>query len=68
MGALKGLMAIAGIVAMMMGALFLLQGLGIVRWPSDSFMVGDRDWVLYGAMIALAGGLTVSLANRNPRR
>ena len=68
MGALKGLMAIAGIVAMMMGALFLLQGLGIVRWPSDSFMVCDRDWVLYGAMIALAGGLTVSLANRNPRR
>ena len=46
MGALKGLMAIVGIVAMMMGALFLLQGLGIVRWPSDSFMGGDRDWVL----------------------
>ncbi|WP_428679466.1 hypothetical protein [Sphingopyxis sp.] len=68
MGALKGIMAVAGIVAMMMGTLFLLQGLGIVRWPSDSFMVGDRNWVLYGAMIALAGGVLVSFANRKPDR
>jgi hypothetical protein len=68
MGALKGLLAIAGIVAMMMGALFLLQGLGLVRWPEDSFMVGDRSWVLYGAMIALAGGLLVSISNRKPPR
>lgn len=67
MGAVKGIMAIVGIVAAMMGALFMFQGLGIIRWPSDSFMVGDRTWVLYGAMIALAGGLLVSLANRKPK-
>lgn len=66
MGALKGIAAIVGIVAAMMGSLFLLQGLGVVRWPSDSFMVGNRDWVLYGAIIALAGGLLVALANRRP--
>lgn len=67
MGAVKGILAIVGIVAAMMGTLFALQGLGIIRWPSDSFMVGDRTWVAYGAMIALGGGLLVSLANRKPK-
>ncbi|MBL0928759.1 MAG: hypothetical protein IBJ15_01345 [Alphaproteobacteria bacterium] len=68
MGALKGIMAMVGIAAAMMGALFMFQGLGIVRWPSDSFMIGDRNWVAYGLMIALAGGLMILFANRPPER
>lgn len=67
MGAFKGIMAIVGIAAAMAGALFIFQGLGVVRWPSDSFMINDRNWVAYGAMITLAGGLLTLFANRPPR-
>lgn len=67
MGALKGIMAIVGVAAAMMGAPFMFQGLGIVRWPSDSFMVGDRTWVGYGALVAIAGGILTLLAGRRPK-
>lgn len=67
MGALKGLMAMVGIAAVMMGALFMLQGLDIVRWPSSSFMLGDRNWVGYGALIVMGGGALLLLASRQSK-
>jgi len=67
MGAAKGIIAVIGIAAIMMGGLFMLQGLDIVRWPSSSFMLGDRNWVGYGALIAIAGGGLLLLANRGSK-
>ena len=64
---MKGIAATVGIAATMMGGLFMFQGLGIIRWPSDSFMVGNRDWVGYGALIALVGGALVLFANRRSK-
>ena len=34
---------------------FALQGAGVVHWPRESFMLGNRDWVEYGIVIALIG-------------
>ena len=43
------------------GVLFALQGAGIVRWPAESLMVGARDWIEYGIVIAMIGvGLMVA--------
>lgn len=44
-----------GILMVLCGALFTMQGLGIVRWPADSFMVGVSDWVWRGGLLALGG-------------
>lgn len=65
MGALKGIMAIVGIAAILMGGLWILQGLDIVRWPSSSFMLGDTTWTRNGAVLAVVGALLVWFARRS---
>ncbi|AJA10191.1 Putative membrane protein [Sphingopyxis fribergensis] len=67
MGAIKGILVIVGVAAVMVGSLFMFQGLGIVRWPSTSFMIDDRAWVGYGSLVVLAGGVLLFLANRPPK-
>ena len=64
MGALKGIMAIVGIAAILVGGLWILQGLDIVHWPESSFMLGDRVWTRNGAVLAIVGGLLVWFARK----
>lgn len=50
-------MAIAGLMAFS-GLFWALQGLGIIMWPPESFMLADRTWTLYGLIwAALWAGL-----------
>ena len=49
------ILLLLGVVLTAGGALFALQGAGIVRWPAESFMVGTRDWIEYGIVIAMIG-------------
>jgi hypothetical protein len=56
----RTLSGIAGVVLLAFGALFLLQGMGVIRWPADSFMIDNRVWITRGAILALVGaGLIV---------
>ena len=64
MGALKGLMAVVGVAAILMGALWILQGLDIVRWPASSFMLGDVTWTRNGAVLAVVGVVLVWFARK----
>ena len=64
MGALKGIMAIVGIAAIMMGGLWILQGLDTVRWPASSFMLGDITWTRNGAALAVVGVALLWFARR----
>jgi hypothetical protein len=52
---IKALLMIAGVLALLMGLLWIGQGLGIVRWPASSFMIDMRPWALRGAALALVG-------------
>ena len=42
-----------GVVMIAMGSVWILQGLDLAF--RVGFMVGDRHWVLYGAILALLG-------------
>jgi hypothetical protein len=42
-----------GVVLIGMGTIWILQGLNLAF--RVGFMVGDRHWVLYGAIVALLG-------------
>jgi hypothetical protein len=53
-----------GVLAVAAGALFAAQGLGYVRWPAESFMIGQTDWIYYGAAIAIAGLALIMAARR----
>lgn len=59
MGALKAVMAVVGVAALLMGGLWMLQGLDIIRWPASSFMLGDTTWTRNGAILAAAGAALV---------
>ncbi|WP_448664941.1 hypothetical protein ACG3SL_09785 [Sphingomonas sp. CJ20] len=58
------ILTLAGIVALAFGVLFLLQGLGVVRWPSSSFMIDSRTWVVRGGSLAVLGAILLVAARR----
>jgi hypothetical protein len=58
------LLLIVGIVAVLVGLLWIGQGLGIIMWPASSFMLDQRPWVLRGAALALAGAVAIWRARR----
>jgi len=61
---MKALLTGAGIIVLLSGLLFAGQGSGLIRWPAESFMISETDWVYYGAGIALAGLLLIVVARR----
>nr|WP_206376969.1 hypothetical protein [Sphingomonas sp. G-3-2-10] len=53
-------MTFAGILAVIFGLIFMLQGLGVIRYPASSFMVDNSVWVMRGGIIAALGALLVA--------
>jgi hypothetical protein len=64
--AMRTLLMILGIAAVLMGLLWIGQGLGIVQWPASSFMIDQRPWVARGAVLAVVGAALI-LASRARR-
>ena len=48
-------MRIVGILALLIGLLWIGQGTGIVAWPQSSFMISQIQWAGYGAALAGLG-------------
>jgi hypothetical protein len=55
---------LVGVLGLAAGLLFTGQGLGYVRWPAESFMIGQTNWVYYGGAIAILGLLLIMVARR----
>jgi uncharacterized membrane protein len=58
-----GLFAV-GIVAVLIGLLWIGQGTGMVNWPRSSFMISQVQWAYYGAALAVAGLIVIWRARR----
>jgi hypothetical protein len=66
---LRGLLLVLGVLLALAGGLWTLQGLGIVMWPAESFMLADRTWAINGAITVLVGLGLIWLSRRlRPRR
>ena len=61
---MKTALLILGIAAVLMGLLWIGQGLGIIMWPASSFMLDQRPWATRGALLAVAGIVLIILARR----
>ena len=61
---MKIVMLIVGVVALLMGLLWIGQGFGFVMWPSSSFMIQQKIWALWGTLLALIGVLLIWRARR----
>ena len=64
MAALRIIMLVVGTLAVLMGLLWLGQGLGIVRWPASSFMIDVTAWAVRGCVLAVGGALMIYYAGR----
>ena len=61
---MKTPLLIAGILALLMGLLWIGQGLGYIHWPASSFMLDQRPWATRGAVLAAVGVLLIVLSRR----
>ena len=61
---MKTLVRIIAMVLIVFGILWSLQGLGILMWPPQSFMLAQREWGLYGAIVAGLGALLLVVSGR----
>jgi len=46
---------VLGILALLMGLLWIGQGTGTINWPQSSFMIRQIEWAYYGAALAIVG-------------
>ena len=65
MGLVRMLIMVIAVLAVVFGLFFMCQGLGLIMWPADSFMLAQRQWVYNGAIIAAVGLIAVVLLRRS---
>jgi len=53
-----------GLLALLIGLLWIGQGTGFVAWPRSSFMIRQVQWAYYGAALAVVGLVLMWLARR----
>ena len=57
--------SLLGVLLVCMGGVWILQGLDLAF--RVGFMVGDKHWVVYGALLALVGVAQVVWSNTRQR-
>ena len=62
--ALRSVLAMIGLALVLAGGLWTLQGLRLVMWPAESFMLADRQWAINGAVTVAVGILLLWLSRR----
>lgn len=60
----RAILLVLGVLALLMGLLWIGQGLGYIHWPASSFMLDQRPWADRGAALAVAGLLLILFARR----
>ena len=58
------LLTILGVLMVLMGGLWIGQGLNIIKWPETSFMIGVPQWSWNGMGLAIAGLVLIWLSRR----
>lgn len=61
---LKTMLIVFGILAFLVGLLWMGQGTGYIRWPASSFMIDMSEWTIRGAGLAVAGLVAILIARR----
>lgn len=57
-------LCILGLLAILIGLLWIGQGTGVFPYPASSFMIDQTPWIIYGALLAVAGLVVLFAARR----
>lgn len=52
---MKKLFMLIGVIAFLLGLLWIGQGLGYINWPAGTQMINDQKWAMYGGVLAVVG-------------
>ena len=63
-GTFRFVCQVFGFALALSGGLWSLQGFGVIGWPTDSFMLGQSQWGLYGLVTFAAGAGLLWLSRR----
>jgi uncharacterized membrane protein len=55
---------ILGVLMVLMGCLWIGQGLNIIKWPATSFMIGVPQWSWNGMFLAIGGAVLIWWSRR----
>ncbi|MBR1220338.1 hypothetical protein JQ557_20220 [Bradyrhizobium sp. U87765 SZCCT0131] len=55
---------VLGVLALIVGAIWIGQGTGVFPYPATSFMVRQTPWAFYGGGLVLVGIVLLGLARR----
>jgi len=61
---MRAAVTIFGILVLLMGLLWIGQGTGYIQWPASSFMIEQRIWALWGALLAVVGIVIIRIGRR----
>lgn len=61
---MKSVLTIIGLLALATGLLWMGQGAGYIRWPAESFMISQTQWIYYGGVLAVVGLVIIVFAQR----
>jgi hypothetical protein len=53
-----------GVIAILIGLLWVGQGTGYFPYPRSSFMIDQMPWAYYGIVLALVGLIAVTVSRR----
>jgi hypothetical protein len=53
-----------GLLALLIGLLWIGQGTGLIAWPRSSFMIRQVQWAYYGGVLAAVGVGLMFMARR----
>ena len=68
MAIVRLLIIVLGVLCLLMGLLWIGQGLGVIRWPASSFMIDVSDWAMRGAILAILGAVMIVIGRALGRR
>ena len=61
---MKTTLLAAGILALLIGLIWIGQGTGYFPYPQSSFMISQLKWAYYGAGLGVVGLMLILLSRR----
>lgn len=60
----RAILLVAGVLALLVGLLWIGQGTGWFPYPASSFMIDQTPWIYFGILLAVVGVAGIFLSRR----
>ena len=61
---MKTALLVVGILAILVGVIWIGQGTGYFPYPAESFMINEMPWAYRGAVLAIIGLIAAMVSRR----